>query len=122
MLILLPQYMMLWVMGLSPGYDEKGSIRWVLQLVALILINIIGTVLSTMIFTSAYNQFLEPYVSLDPGNSTLLPFIQCTVGRFSTNFQVIYAAIFASVVPLVIIYVMFRRYFVQEAMAGAIKG
>ena len=46
-----------------------------------------------------YNQFLEPYVYLDPKNSTLLPFTQSAVGQFSTNFQVIYSAIFASVVP-----------------------
>jgi putative chitobiose transport system permease protein len=69
-----------------------------------------------------YNQFLEPYVYLSPANSTLLPFIQSTVGQFSTNFQVIYSAIFASVIPLVLVYLMFRRMFVQGALAGAIKG
>ena len=69
-----------------------------------------------------YNQFLEPYVYLDPSNSTLLPFIQSSVGQFSTNFQVIYSGVFASVVPLVVIYIIFRRYFVQGVMAGAIKG
>jgi ABC-type glycerol-3-phosphate transport system permease component len=169
MLILLPQYMMMQgILGLIPGYDEKGPTRWVLQLVGLILINIKGTALSTMVFTSAisaipkeleesakldgatewqylryillpllkvpivslaviqlpliYNQFLEPYVYLDPDNSTLLPFIQSTVGQFSTNFQVIYAAIFVSIIPMVLIYLMFRRMFVQGALAGAIKG
>jgi raffinose/stachyose/melibiose transport system permease protein len=132
------------------------------------MINIKGTALSTMIFTSAisgipkeledsamidgatsfkyiryilfpllkvpiisltvimlpafYNQFLEPYVYLDPANSTLLPFIQSVAGQFSTNFQVIYSGIFASVVPLVIVYLLFRSYFVEGVMAGAIKG
>jgi ABC-type glycerol-3-phosphate transport system permease component len=69
-----------------------------------------------------YNQFLEPYVYLDPANSTLLPFIQNTVGQFSTNFQVIYSGILASIVPLVIVYLLFRSYFVEGVMAGAIKG
>ena len=69
-----------------------------------------------------YNQFLEPYVYLDPKNSTLLPFTQSAVGQFSTNYQVIYSAIFASVVPIVIVYLLFRRFFVEGAMAGAIKG
>jgi ABC-type glycerol-3-phosphate transport system permease component len=169
MLILLPQYMTVqWILSLFPGYANSGITRSALQLVGLILINIKGTALSTMIFTSAisaipkdleeaakidgasdwqylrlillpllkvpivslaviqipliYNQFLEPYVYLDPNNSTLLPFIQSTVGQFSTNFQVIYAGIFASVVPMVIIYIMFRRLFVRGALAGAIKG
>ncbi len=69
-----------------------------------------------------YNQFLEPYVYLDPANSTLLPFVQSAVGQFSTNFQLIYSAILASVVPLVLVYLLFRRFFIEGVMAGAIKG
>jgi raffinose/stachyose/melibiose transport system permease protein len=69
-----------------------------------------------------YNQFLEPYVYLDPKNSTLLPFTQSAVGQFSTNYQVIYSAIFASVVPIILVYLLFRRFFVEGVMAGAIKG
>jgi ABC-type glycerol-3-phosphate transport system permease component len=170
MLILLPQYQLLqWVWGLFPEYSSSGSItRAGLQLLSIVLINIKGTALSTMIFTSAisaiprdledsamidgasrlqyvrhiiipllkvpivsltviqlpliYNQFLEPYVYLDPSNSTLLPFIQNTAGQFSTNFQVIYSGIFASVLPIVLVYLMFRRFFVEGVMAGAIKG
>jgi ABC-type glycerol-3-phosphate transport system permease component len=169
MLILLPQYqMMQWIFNLFPTYGEKGPLRWALQLLAIVLINIKGTALSTMIFTSTisaipkdmedsamidgagplqyvrhilfpllkvpivsliviqmpaiYNQFLEPYVYLDPANSTLLPFTQSAVGQFSTNFQVIYSAIFASVIPMVVVYLLFRRMFVEGVMAGAIKG
>ena len=69
-----------------------------------------------------YNQFLEPYVYLDPKNSTLLPFTQSAVGQFSTNYQVIYSAIFASVIPIILVYLLFRRFFVEGVMAGAIKG
>jgi len=69
-----------------------------------------------------FNQFLEPYVYLDPKNSTLLPFTQSAVGQFSTNFQVIYAAIVASVVPIVLVYLLFRRFFVEGVMSGAVKG
>ena len=169
MLILLPQFLIIqWVMKLVPGYGDPGMLRWGLQLSSIILINIKGTALSTMIFTAAissipkeledsayidgasswqyiryimipllrvpiasivaimlpliYNQFLEPYVYLDPANSTLLPFIQSAVGQFSTNFQLIYSAILSSVVPLVLVYLLFRRYFIEGVMAGAIKG
>ena len=69
-----------------------------------------------------YNLFLEPYVYLDPKNSTLLPFTQSAVGQFSTNYQVIYSAIFASVVPIILVYLIFRRFFVEGVMSGAIKG
>lgn len=169
MLILLPQFLIFqWFFRLFPGYNDPGAARWGLQLLSIILINIKGTALSTMIFTAAisavpkeledsanidgasswqyvryillpllkvpivsiivimlpliYNQFLEPYVYLDPANTTLLPFIQSAVGQFSTNFQLIYSAILASVLPLVLVYLMFRRFFVEGVMAGAIKG
>jgi len=170
MLIILPQYQLFqYIFKLVPGYATQGSlVRDALQLLSLILINIKGTALTTMIFVGAigmipkdledsamidgasrlqymryvllpllkvpivsmvviqlplfYNQFLEPYVYLDPSNSTLLPFIQNTSGQFSTNFQVIYSGIFASVVPLIVIYLVFRRFFVEGVMAGAIKG
>lgn len=170
MLIILPQYQLFqYVFNLVPDYARQGSfVRAALQLLAMILINIKGTALTTMIFVAAigtipkdledsamidgasrmqyvrhillpllkvpiismiviqlplfYNQFLEPYVYLDPSNSTLLPFIQSTSGQFSTNFQVIYAGVFASVVPLIVIYLIFRRFFVEGVMAGAIKG
>jgi ABC-type glycerol-3-phosphate transport system permease component len=170
MLIILPQYQMFqWFFKLFPGYDVQNSfLRHALQLLAVILINIKGTALSTMIFVSAisgiprdleesamldgasrwqylwhilfpllkvpivsltviqlplfYNQFLEPYVYLDPANTTLLPFIANTAGQFSTNFQVIYSGVFASILPLLVVYLIFRRFFVEGVMAGAIKG
>jgi ABC-type glycerol-3-phosphate transport system permease component len=169
MLILLPQFLMIqWFFEFFPGYADVEWVRHGLQLGAIVLINIKGTALSTMIFTAAisgipkeleesamidgasswqyvrhillpllkvpivslivimlplvYNQFLEPYVYLDPANATLLPFVQSAVGQFSTNFQLIYSAILASIVPLVLVYLMFRKWFVEGVMAGAIKG
>jgi multiple sugar transport system permease protein len=169
MLILLPQFLIIqWTMRLVPGYGDPGWTRWGLQMFSIVLINIKGTALSTMIFTAAisaipkeledsaqidgasswqyirrillpllkvpivslivimlplvYNQFLEPYVYLDPANTTLLPFTQSAVGQFSTNFQLIYSAILASVVPLVIVYLLFRQFFVEGVMSGAVKG
>ena len=170
MLVLLPQYQLLqWIMRMFPDYVVQGSnTRAILQLLSIVLINVKGTALSTMIFTSAiagipkdiedsamidgasrmqylrhillpllkvpvvsmtviqlpliYNQFLEPYVYLDPGNSTLLPYIQSISGQFSTNYQVIYASVLGSVLPIIMVYLVFRRFFVEGAMAGAIKG
>lgn len=170
MLILLPQYQLLqWFFRLFPAYEVQGGpTRQALQLLAIIAINIKGTALSTMIYTSAisaipqdledsayidgasrlqyvrhvlfpllkvpiislvviqlpmiYNQFLEPYVYLDPANTTVLPMMQTVSGQFSTNFQVIYSCVFASIVPLAIVYLIFRHWFIQGALAGAIKG
>jgi ABC-type glycerol-3-phosphate transport system permease component len=35
---------------------------------------------------------------------------------------VIYTGVFISVLPLVIVYVVFRRWFISGVMAGAVKG
>jgi ABC-type glycerol-3-phosphate transport system permease component len=69
-----------------------------------------------------WNEFLLPYIYLDPGNTLLMPIIQNFTGKYSTNFQIIYTAIFASVLPLFIVYIVFRRLFIQGVMSGAVKG
>ena len=69
-----------------------------------------------------WNDFLQPFVYLDMKNTTLLPLIQGFAGEYSTNFQVIYAGICVSILPLVLIFVLFRRYFVMAQLSGAVKG
>jgi len=105
----------------SAMIDGASSWQYV-RFILLPLLKVPIVSLLVIMLPLVYNQFLEPYVYLDPANSTLLPFIQSAVGQFSTNFQLIYSAIFASVVPLVIVYLLFRRMFVEGVMAGAIKG
>ncbi len=101
--------------------DGAGRMQYV-RYILLPLLKVPIVSLTVIQLPLIYNQFLEPYVYLDPANTTLLPFIQSAVGQFSTNFQLIYSAIFASVVPMVVVYLMFRSFFVEGVMAGAIKG
>jgi ABC-type glycerol-3-phosphate transport system permease component len=169
MLIILPQFIIVqWLLGLVPGYAEASFTRYAAQLMIIVLINVKGGALSTMIFTSSisaipkeleesaeidgasppqyllyvllpllkvpmaaltvvylplfWNLFLQPYVYLDTENATLLPFIQHFSGQNTTNFQAIYTTIFVSIVPLVLVYLMFRQWFIRGALAGAIKG
>ncbi len=74
------------------------------------------------ILPTFWNQFLEPYVYLDAANTTILPLIQAFGGQYSTNFQIIYTGVFVLVVPLVLVYLVFRRLFIRSVLAGAIKG
>jgi raffinose/stachyose/melibiose transport system permease protein len=69
-----------------------------------------------------WNDFIQPYIYLDQNNTTVLPLMQTFSGQYASNFQLLYTGIFVSVMPLVIIYVLFRRWFVEGAMAGAVKG
>lgn len=170
MMILLPQYMIVqWLMKLIPGFDVSGSsARTVGQLLAVIVLSIKGSALSTMIFTTSissfpqdledaaevdganswqylayivlpllkvpiasftvislpaiWNQFMVPYIYLDTKNNLMLPLIQSYTGTYSTNYQLLFSGIFLSVVPLVLIYIMFRDWFISGAMSGAVKG
>ena len=170
MMVLLPQYMIVqWLLNLIPGFDVSGSsARTIGQLLAIVVLNIKGGALGTMVYTSfisaipkelaeaaeidgastwqylcdillpllkvpiasltvislpaIWNQFMGPYIYLDSSNTMLLPLIQSYTGTYSTNYQVSYTGIFVSVIPLIMIYIMFRSWFIQGAMSGAIKG
>jgi putative chitobiose transport system permease protein len=115
------------IAGIPKEMEESATIDGAsrLQYVRYILLPLLKVPIVSLIVISLpliYNQFLEPYVYLDPGNSTLLPYIQSISGQFSTNYQVIYASVLGSVVPLIVVYLLFRRFFIEGAMAGAIKG
>ena len=169
MLIILPQFMVVqWLLKLFPGSDQPGMTRWTLQYLGLIMINVKGGALSTMIMVAAigaiprdlqdsaqidgashwqyiryilfplltvpivslivimlplfWNQFLEPYVYLDQNTNTLLPLVYSMQGAYRTNYQMQYATLLASIIPLAVVYLLFRRFFIQGVMAGAIKG
>jgi ABC-type glycerol-3-phosphate transport system permease component len=78
--------------------------------------------LTIIVLPSIWNDFMGPYIYLDANNTTLLPLIQSYTGTYTTNYQVSYTGIFVSVIPLVLIYIMFRNWFIRGAMSGAIKG
>ena len=169
MLVIIPQFVIMqWFVGLFPNSGSPGFTRYVAQILGLLLINIKGGALSTMVFTSFisaiprdleecaeidgagrlqylvnvllpllkvpiasltvimlpgfWNQFLEPYVYLDPPNTTFIPLIQNYSGQYTTNFQVVYTAVFVSVLPLLVVYVFARRWFIRGLLAGALKG
>jgi len=69
-----------------------------------------------------WNRFLEPYIYLDQANTVVLPLIQTFAGKFSTNYQVIFTGVLVSILPLLIVYVVFRRLFIRGVMSGAVKG
>ncbi len=169
MLIIVPQFVLVqWIQALIPGTDQAGATRYVVQLLSLIVLNIKGGALSTMIFTAAisaipqdleessmidgasrfqyfryvllpllkvpiasltvimlpalWNQFLEGYVYLDTSNTTVLPLVMAVSSEFTTNYQMIYTGVFVSILPLVAVYLIFRRLFIRGVMAGAVKG
>lgn len=100
-----------------------GASRW-RYLLGILLPNMkVATASLTVIrLTTFWNDFLRPYVYLDSKNTTLLPLVQSFAGEYSTNFQVIYTGVLVSILPLAVVYLVFRRWFIRGVMAGAIKG
>jgi raffinose/stachyose/melibiose transport system permease protein len=90
--------------------------------VVLPLLKIPMATLTVMVLPSIWNDFMGPYIYLDANNTTLLPLIQSYTGTYTTNYQVTYTGIFLSIIPLVLIYILFRNWFIRGAMSGAIKG
>jgi multiple sugar transport system permease protein len=108
---------------LQDSAQIDGASHW--QYIRYILFPLLKVPIASLIVIMLpifWNLFLEPYVYLDPNVHTLLPLVYSIQGEYQTNFQMQYAAVFLSVLPLVLVYLIFRRFFIEGVMAGAIKG
>lgn len=108
---------------LEESAEIDGASRWqYIRYIQLPLMKIPVASMTVISLVWFWNDFLGPFVYLDNNNPNLLMLLQNYIGKYSTNFQVIYTGVLVSVLPLLIIYILFRRLFVEGAMAGAIKG
>jgi ABC-type glycerol-3-phosphate transport system permease component len=57
-----------------------------------------------------------------PKMRNLQPAIFSMVGRYSTNWPALTAALTISVVPIIIVYIFMQRQFVAGLTAGAVRG
>jgi alpha-glucoside transport system permease protein len=74
-------------------------------------------------FLWVWNDLLIALVFL--GDPTMFPMtvqIQSLVSSFGTNYQVLTAAAFVSMVLPLLVFFALQRYFVQGVLAGAVKG
>jgi ABC-type glycerol-3-phosphate transport system permease component len=79
-------------------------------------------VLGIFTFMFQWVNFLWPLVITTTDNmKTLTVGVASLQGQFVTNWGVISAAAIMTMVPVVIIFLIFQRWFVQASMAGALK-
>lgn len=108
---------------LEEAAEIDGASRWLyIRHILLPLMKIPIASMTVIALPWFWNDFLNPFVYLDNTNTTLLVLIQNYLGQYSTNFQVIYSGVLVSIAPLLVVYILFRRLFIQGVMAGAIKG
>ena len=96
------------------------------QLLTKIILPVIvpGVVAVSMIsFVTIWNEFIITLIFTTGGNvRTLTMTMYYLVGKKSVNYGAVCAAAFISLVPVLIIFIIFRKQFINSMIDGAIKG
>ena len=71
---------------------------------------------------NVWNNLMNAVLYLKPENQTLMAMINTLNGTYATNFQALYSGLLLSMIPLLLVYLIFQNLFVKSAMVGAIKG
>ncbi|MDP9143190.1 MAG: carbohydrate ABC transporter permease [Actinomycetota bacterium] len=101
--------------------DGAGHIRTFWKIV-LPLSKPLIAVLVIFTFMWRWNEFVWPLIVLTDPNSYTLPVgLQFLIGQFSTNFGPLLAMSFLSMVPMLIVFAIFQRYFVEGVARTGIK-
>jgi ABC-type glycerol-3-phosphate transport system permease component len=101
--------------------DGAGHIRAFWKIV-LPLSKPLIAVLVIFTFMWRWNEFVWPLIVLTDPNSYTLPIgLQFLIGQFSTNFGPLLAMSFLSILPMLIVFAFFQRYFVEGVARTGIK-
>jgi len=74
-------------------------------------------------FVSTWNEFPMALVILQRQEAWTIPLsLQAFQGQFGNNYTEMNAAIVMAILPVIIVYMLFQRYFVSGLVAGAVKG
>jgi ABC-type glycerol-3-phosphate transport system permease component len=69
-----------------------------------------------------WNDFLNGILFLSPEKYTLVAFVNSLQGYYASNFQAIFSGLCISLIPIVLLYMVFQNLFVKSALSGAVKG
>lgn len=74
-------------------------------------------------FMNTWNEFIFAATFIhDPAKRPLQPSLFALVGRYSTNWPALTAALTISIIPIVTVYILMQKQFVAGLTTGAIKG
>ena len=74
-------------------------------------------------FVATWNEFPMALVILQRQEAWTVPLsLQAFQGQFGNNYTEMNAAIVMAILPVIIVYMLFQRYFVSGLVAGAVKG
>lgn len=112
--------------GIPKDIDEAAYIdgcnKW--QLFSRIILPIAKPAIATLVITdflSTWNEYLLASVIINDNAKKTVPVgIMTFVGEHGTDYGYLCAGVLLSVIPVIIVYLIFQRHFV-EGMAGAVK-
>lgn len=101
------------------GCSNFGVYRWIIMplalpgLAAVFILDFVGT----------WNEFAIALVILQSRSSWTIPLaLQSFQGLYGNNYNLLTAGIIMSILPVVIVYLLFQRYFITGLTSGALKG
>lgn len=72
---------------------------------------------------SSWNNFLWPLIVLRANEKFTIPIgISTLITPYGTNFDVLVAGSLVSILPLLVLYIFFQRYFISGLTVGGVKG
>lgn len=112
--------------GIPKDIDEAAYIdgcnKW--QLFSRIILPVAKPAIATLVITdflSTWNEYLLASVVINDNSMKTVPVgIMTFVGEHGTDYGYLCAGVLLSVIPVIIVYLIFQRHFV-EGMAGAVK-
>lgn len=81
----------------------------------------IATYIAIML-PSIWNNLMGSILYLKPDHQTITALINNLQGTYSTNSQAIFSGLLLSMIPILLVYLVFQNLFVKSAMLGAVKG
>jgi multiple sugar transport system permease protein len=102
--------------------DGAGEFK-VFRLVAVPVMKPILVTLAAFTFLSAWNDFMWPLIILSEGSLQTLPVaLASLVGEHVQDTELMMAGSFLTILPALIVFLIFQRTYVRGIMAGGVKG
>ncbi len=101
--------------------DGAGELKIFHRIVLPMMLNAIGA-LAIFTFLWEWDNYLWPYLMLSDMKKYTLPIgLAMTTGQFVANYGPMFAGITISVVPVLIVYLLFQKTFIQGIALGGVK-
>ncbi|TJY42423.1 carbohydrate ABC transporter permease [Cohnella pontilimi] len=102
--------------------DGAGEFRIFHRLVLPLVSNSLSA-LAIIIFLWTWDDFLWPYLMIDDQSQYLLPIgLAFFSGQFKTSYDLLYTGATISVIPVLILYILFQKRFIEGITMSGIKG